>query len=68
VLDGAATDDAYFVCSGVFGVVTAIGAMEFDPPTLYRDVTWLGTAPALVGGKTYEISVVNGCAVIGGSV
>jgi len=68
VLDGAATDDAYFVCSGVFGVVTAIGAMEFDPPTLYRDVTWLGTAPALVGGKTYEISVVNGCGVIGGSV
>lgn len=68
ILDGAATEDAYFVCSATFGVVTAIGAMEFDVPTLYRDVTWLGTAPALVGGKTYEISVVNGCAVIGGSV
>ena len=68
VLDGAATEDAYFVCSAAFGVVTAVGAMEFDPPTLYQDVTWLGTAPALVGGKTYEISVVNGCGVIGGSV
>jgi hypothetical protein len=31
-------------------------------------VTWLGSAPALVGGKTYEISVVGNLAIIGASV
>lgn len=68
VLDGSATEDVYFVCSSAFGVVTAIGASESDVPTLYQDVTWIGLDPDLVGGKTYEISVVSGCAVIGGSV
>ena len=31
-------------------------------------VNWLGYTPALVGGKTYEVSVVDGLAVIGESV
>lgn len=31
-------------------------------------VNWLGTAPSLLGGKTYEVSVVDGYAVIGESV
>ena len=32
------------------------------------EVTWMGSAPSLKANKTYEISVVNGCAVIGVSV
>lgn len=67
VLDGSATEDVYFVCSSTFGVVTAVGT-EFDLPTLYDNVTWIGTAPSLEAGKTYEISVLNGLAVISGSV
>jgi len=31
-------------------------------------VNWLGNAPSLLGGKTYEVSVVDGYAVIGESV
>ena len=31
-------------------------------------VTWIGTAPSLVGGKTYEVSVVKDLAIIGVSV
>lgn len=31
-------------------------------------VNWLGNTPSLLGGKTYEVSVVDGLAVIGESV
>ena len=33
-----------------------------------QNVVWIGTAPALVGGKTYEVSVVKDLAIIGVSV
>lgn len=33
-----------------------------------QNVVWLGTAPSLVGGKTYEVSVVKDLAIIGVSV
>ena len=31
-------------------------------------VSWIGNTPSLRGGKTYEVSVVEGIAVIGASV
>ena len=68
VLNGAATEDVYFVCSSTFGTVTAVVSNEFDIPKLYDNVTWLGTAPSLEASKTYEVSVCNGLAVIAGSV
>lgn len=33
-----------------------------------QSVVWMGTAPSLVGGKTYEVSVVRDLAIIGVSV
>lgn len=33
-----------------------------------QNVVWLGSEPALVGGKTYEVSVVKDLAIIGVSV
>ena len=34
----------------------------------HQNVAWMGTAPSLVGGKTYEVSVVRDLAIIGVSV
>ena len=52
-----------FVTPSVLGITTFSILDHTSTP-----VNWIGDAPSLLGGKTYEVSVVEGYAVIGESV
>ena len=65
VLDGLSDSDIYFVCDTNFGTVTALGSVV---PSVFESVTWMQSAPSLLPSKTYEISIVDNCAIFAGSV